>query len=145
MASVSTELSSSTQTRGGGDARVWGGGGWATGGGGSSNRLSPRSNLPWESREGPANLSLSRQPSWRRSERPFSEGNPAPAPMLKDVMPVELKIPASDDWVPTLDDTPYSRMGGADAVMALAGAFYDAMDAHEPVLAKLHELDEQGR
>lgn len=60
-------------------------------------------------------------------------------------MPVELKIPASDDWVPTLDDTPYSRMGGADAVMALAGAFYDAMDAHEPVLAKLHELDEQGR
>ncbi|WP_338871931.1 group II truncated hemoglobin [Myxococcus stipitatus] len=60
-------------------------------------------------------------------------------------MPVELKFPPSDDWVPTLDDTPYHRIGGDDAVMALAGAFYDAMDAHEPALAKLHELDEQGR
>ncbi|QSQ11643.1 group II truncated hemoglobin [Myxococcus landrumensis] len=60
-------------------------------------------------------------------------------------MLVDLKVPPSDDWVPTLEDTPYQRIGGDDAVMALAGAFYDAMDAHEPALAKLHELDEKGR
>ena len=28
---------------------------------------------------------------------------------------------------------------------ALSEAFYDAMDAHEPALAKLHELDAEGR
>ena len=41
--------------------------------------------------------------------------------------------------------TPFELVGGEDAVRALAEAFYDAMDAHEPALAKLHELDEQGR
>jgi len=60
-------------------------------------------------------------------------------------MPVELKSPPSDDWVPTLDDTPYQRLGGEEAVRALAHAFYDAMDTAEPVLARLHELDAEGR
>jgi len=60
-------------------------------------------------------------------------------------MPVELKSPPSDDWVPTLDDTPYHRLGGEEAVRALAHAFYDAMDTAEPVLARLHELDAEGR
>ncbi|MCP3136597.1 group II truncated hemoglobin [Pyxidicoccus xibeiensis] len=60
-------------------------------------------------------------------------------------MPVELKLPPSDDWVPTLEETPYHKLGGDEAVRALAYAFYDAMDAHEPALAKLHELDAQGR
>ena len=41
--------------------------------------------------------------------------------------------------------TPFELVGGEDAVRALAEAFYDAMDAHEPTLAKLHELDEHGR
>jgi hemoglobin len=41
-------------------------------------------------------------------------------------------------------DTPYAQLGGSEAVRALAEAFYDAMDAHEPELAKLHELDAQG-
>src|SRR4051794_10103266 len=48
-------------------------------------------------------------------------------------------------WVPTETDTPYSRLGGREAVLALAESFYDAMDATEPELARLHELDEQGR
>lgn len=41
--------------------------------------------------------------------------------------------------------TPFQLLGGEDAVRALAEAFYDAMDAHEPALARLHECDEQGR
>jgi hemoglobin len=48
-------------------------------------------------------------------------------------------------WTPTETDTPYSRLGGSDAVRALVEAFYDAMDATEPALAQLHELDAQGR
>ncbi len=47
-------------------------------------------------------------------------------------------------WTPTEQDTPYLRVGGSDAVRALTEAFYDAMDATEPALAKLHELDEAG-
>ena len=34
---------------------------------------------------------------------------------------------------------------GREATLALSEAFYDAMDAHEPELAKLHELDEHGK
>lgn len=41
--------------------------------------------------------------------------------------------------------TPFDWLGGADAVHALAEAFYDAMDAHEPTLARLHPLDDAGR
>ena len=48
-------------------------------------------------------------------------------------------------WAPTEEDSVYTRLGGSDAVLALAEAFYDAMDANEPALAKLHALDEQGR
>jgi hemoglobin len=36
-------------------------------------------------------------------------------------------------------------MGGDAEVLALAEAFYDAMDATEPALAKMHELDADGR
>lgn len=43
------------------------------------------------------------------------------------------------------DRTPFDALGGEDAVRALAEAFYDAMDEHEPALARLHSLDEQGR
>jgi hemoglobin len=48
-------------------------------------------------------------------------------------------------WVPTPDDLPYQRVGGSEAVVALVNAFYDAMEAHEPALAALHNLDEKGR
>ena len=40
---------------------------------------------------------------------------------------------------------PFDLVGGREPTLALAEAFYDAMDAHEPVLAKLHSLDEEGR
>ena len=48
-------------------------------------------------------------------------------------------------WVPTELDSPFKRIGGREATLALAEAFYDAMEANEPALAKLHPLDEQGR
>jgi hemoglobin len=48
-------------------------------------------------------------------------------------------------WVPTAEDSPYARIGGREATLALAEAFYDAMEAHEPALAKLHALGPDGR
>ena len=49
------------------------------------------------------------------------------------------------NWVPTEQDSAYTRLGGRDAVLALAEAFYDAMDRAEPALAKLHQLDAEGK
>jgi hemoglobin len=39
------------------------------------------------------------------------------------------------------EPTPYERVGGETAVRALVERFYDAMDAHEPALAALHERE----
>ncbi len=44
-----------------------------------------------------------------------------------------------------MEDLPFHRIGGEEAVKALAEAFYDAMDASEPELARLHVLDAQGK
>ena len=41
--------------------------------------------------------------------------------------------------------TPYEQLGGREAVQALAEAFYDAMEAHEPALTALHERDADGK
>lgn len=41
--------------------------------------------------------------------------------------------------------TPYELLGGEEPILALAERFYDVMDRDEPALARLHELDEQGR
>jgi hemoglobin len=66
--------------------------------------------------------------------------------MPTEMKPIGLNVPGTDDdWVPSMEDLPFHRLGGEEAVRALAEAFYDAMDAHEPALARLHELDEQGR
>lgn len=46
---------------------------------------------------------------------------------------------------PTPQTTPYDLLGGRAAVVELARAFYDAMERHEPALARLHRLDEQGK
>lgn len=42
------------------------------------------------------------------------------------------------------NDTPYARLGGEAAVRRLVERFYDLMDANEPELAKLHDLDVEG-
>lgn len=47
-------------------------------------------------------------------------------------------------WVPTAEDGPFHRLGGADGVRALVEEFYDAMGRHEPVLTALHQCDETG-
>lgn len=39
----------------------------------------------------------------------------------------------------------YELLGGRDAVLALAEAFYDAMERTEPALTSIHQLDEEGR
>ncbi len=41
--------------------------------------------------------------------------------------------------------TPFEMLGGADRVRALAERFYDVMGEREPALARLHELDADGR
>jgi hemoglobin len=58
---------------------------------------------------------------------------------------VTLRTSGRDGWVPTPEDTPYHRLGGSEGVRALVQAFYDAMEATEPALTRLHRLDEQGR
>ncbi|WNG32750.1 group II truncated hemoglobin [Archangium minus] len=65
--------------------------------------------------------------------------------MSTEMKPVGLNLPGSDDWVPSMEDMPFHRLGGPEGVRALAEAFYDAMDANEPALARLHELDEHGK
>jgi hemoglobin len=41
--------------------------------------------------------------------------------------------------------TPFALLGGADKIRALVEKFYDAMSEHEPVLARLHPCDPDGR
>ncbi len=48
-------------------------------------------------------------------------------------------------YTPTELDSPFARLGGEEPVRRLAESFYDQMDATEPELAALHQLDEQGR
>ena len=66
--------------------------------------------------------------------------------MSTEMKPIGLNVPGTDDnWVPSMEDMPFHRLGGEAGVQALAEAFYDAMDASEPALARLHELDEHGK
>ncbi|HKU42646.1 MAG TPA: cyanoglobin [Polyangiales bacterium] len=41
--------------------------------------------------------------------------------------------------------SPYSMLGGREPVLALAAAFYDAMEQHEPELTAVHRRTEDGR
>ena len=59
--------------------------------------------------------------------------------------PLNLPAAAADDYLPSLEDPPWKRLGGEEGVRALVERFYDAMDAHEPALARLHEVDAEGR
>ncbi len=53
--------------------------------------------------------------------------------------------PTPDDWNPSEQDTPFDRLGGAEAVRELTERFYDAMSDHEAELTRLHVCDAQGR
>jgi hemoglobin len=48
-------------------------------------------------------------------------------------------------FLPDDSDTPYARLGGREAVLALAERFYDAMESAEPGLAALHPQDSPGK
>ena len=48
-------------------------------------------------------------------------------------------------WAPTPDDTPFMRLGGEEAVFALANAFYDDMEVHEAALTAVHRQDAPGK
>jgi hemoglobin len=56
-----------------------------------------------------------------------------------------LRLSTTMTYTPEKHDLPYHRLGGEDGVRRLAARFYDVMDEHEPALAKLHELDADGR
>jgi hemoglobin len=43
------------------------------------------------------------------------------------------------------DELPFDGVGGEARVRELAARFYDHMDADEPALARLHQVDELGR
>lgn len=42
-------------------------------------------------------------------------------------------------------ETPYALIGGREATLALAEAFYDVMERSEPALTAVHETDAEGR
>jgi hemoglobin len=48
-------------------------------------------------------------------------------------------------YVPSPTDSPFDRLGGTPAVVALVERFYDAMSEIEPALALLHPCDDAGR
>jgi hemoglobin len=48
-------------------------------------------------------------------------------------------------YTPTELDSPFARLGGEEPVRRLVTCFYDQMDATEPALAALHQLDDLGR
>lgn len=50
-----------------------------------------------------------------------------------------------EEWKPTAEDSPFSRLGGSARVRELVERFYDAMERQEPRLAQLHRLDDAGK
>lgn len=44
-----------------------------------------------------------------------------------------------------MSESPYEMLGGREPVLALAEAFYDAMEQHEPELTAIHKTDADGR
>ena len=56
-----------------------------------------------------------------------------------------LRTDGADSYTPTPEDTPWHRLGGSDAVIALAEAFYDDMEVHEPALTAVHHQEPEGK
>ncbi len=44
-------------------------------------------------------------------------------------------------WMPSPGESACARLGGPEAVKALAWAFFDDMEANEPALARMHAFD----
>lgn len=44
-------------------------------------------------------------------------------------------------WMPAPGESACTRLGGPEAVKALAAAFFDDMEVHEPALARTHAFD----
>ena len=53
--------------------------------------------------------------------------------------------PKPGGWEPGPGDTPYDRVGGRAAVLALAERFYDLMEQTEPELTAVHTRDPAGK
>ena len=60
-------------------------------------------------------------------------------------MAVQLRTDGAASYTPTPEDTPWHRLGGTDAVKALAEAFYDDMEQHEPALTAVHHQEPEGK
>jgi len=58
---------------------------------------------------------------------------------------IPLRINGKEAWNPTMEDTPYQRLGGTEGINSLVNTFYDIMEAEEPALTATHKLDEAGR
>ncbi len=58
---------------------------------------------------------------------------------------LKLRTDGAASWSPTPEDTPWHQLGGSDAVKALAEAFYDDMEVHEPALTATHRQDAPGK
>ncbi len=56
-----------------------------------------------------------------------------------------LRTDGANAFTPTPEDTPWHRLGGSDAVKALAEAFYDDMELHEPELTAVHHQEPPGK
>jgi hemoglobin len=56
-----------------------------------------------------------------------------------------VKLRTGGEYTPTTDDSPFMRLGGEEGVFALANAFYDDMEVHEPELTAVHRQDAPGK
>lgn len=56
-----------------------------------------------------------------------------------------LRTDGAHAWAPTPEDTPWHRLGGNEAVIALAEAFYDDIEVHEPELLAVHRQEPEGK
>lgn len=60
-------------------------------------------------------------------------------------MALQLRTDGAESYTPTPEDTPWHRIGGSDAVKALAEAFYDDMEVNEPALTAVHHQEPAGK
>jgi hemoglobin len=80
------------------------------------------------------------------SEPPDFARQFSPHPALPpEQTPTERATEPFVPYVPSANDFPFDRLGGAEPVRALVEHFYDLMSELEPALAGLHPCDAAGR